>query len=79
MLPVSFRPNGLRKSPAIATFTDWSVLEDGEEVGPRSYRDTKATAVEGAEYLKQRHPHSEVTVRDTKSGEVTVVVYKSPK
>jgi hypothetical protein len=39
---------------------------------PRSYRDTKTTAIEGAEYLKQRHPHSEVTVKDVKSGEVTV-------
>ena len=28
---------------------------------PRSYRDTKATAIEGAEFLKLRHPHSEVT------------------
>jgi hypothetical protein len=39
---------------------------------PRSYRDTKATAIEGAEYLKQRHSHSEVTVKDLKSGEVTM-------
>jgi hypothetical protein len=29
-------------------------------------------AIEGAEYFKQRHPHSEVTVKDLKSGEVTV-------
>ena len=36
------------------------------------YIDTKTTAIEGAEYLKQRHPHSEVTVKDVKSGEVTV-------
>ncbi len=28
---------------------------------PRSYRDTKATAIEGAKFLKLRHPHSEVT------------------
>jgi hypothetical protein len=40
---------------------------------------TKAMAIEGAEHLKQRHPHSEVTVKDTRSGEVTVAVYKSPK
>ena len=25
---------------------------------PRSYRDTKAMAIEGAEYPKQRHPHT---------------------
>jgi hypothetical protein len=46
---------------------------------PRSYRDTKAMAMNAAEYLKQRHPHSEVTVKDLKSGEVTAAVYKSPK
>jgi hypothetical protein len=33
MLPLTFRPNGLRNSPAFAPFTDWSVLEDGQEVG----------------------------------------------
>jgi hypothetical protein len=43
---------------------------------PRSYRDTKATAAEAAEYLKQRHPHSEVTVKDLNSGEVTTAAWK---
>jgi hypothetical protein len=33
-------------------------------------------AVEAAEYLKQRHPHSEVTVKDLKSGEVTAATWK---
>ena len=54
----------------------FEIIVDGK---PRSYRDTKAIAIEGAEYLKQRHPHSEVTVKHTKSGEVSVAVYKSPK
>ena len=52
-------------NPAGAQF---EISVDGK---PRSYRDTKVTAIEGAEYLKQRHPHSEVTVKDLKSGEVT--------
>jgi hypothetical protein len=43
---------------------------------PRSYRDTKPMAIEAADYLKQRHPHSEVTVKDLKSGEVTAVTWK---
>ena len=43
---------------------------------PRSYRDTKAVATEGAEYLKQCHPHSEVTMRDLTSGEVTTAAWK---
>ena len=38
---------------------------------PRSYRDTKAMALEVAEYLKQRHPHSEVTVKDLKPARKT--------
>ena len=35
--------------------------------------------IEGAGYLKQRHPHSEVTVRDLTTGHVTAAVYKSSK
>jgi hypothetical protein len=38
-----------------------------------------ATAIEGAEFLKQRHPYSEVTVKDLKSGEVTVAAWKSER
>jgi hypothetical protein len=33
MVPLTLRPNGLCESPAFAPFTDWSVLEDGQEVG----------------------------------------------
>jgi hypothetical protein len=43
---------------------------------PRSYRDRKAVAIEAAEYLKWKHPHSEVVVKDLASGKATVVVYK---
>ena len=45
--------------------------------GPsRSYRDRKAVAIEAAEYLKWKHPHSEVVVRDLWSGQGMVVAYK---
>jgi hypothetical protein len=43
---------------------------------PRSYRDRKAVAIEAAEYLKWKHPHSELVVKDLASGKPTVVVYK---
>jgi hypothetical protein len=43
---------------------------------PRSYRDTKSVAQEAAEYLKRRHPNSEVTVKDLQTGELTEAVYK---
>jgi hypothetical protein len=43
---------------------------------PRSYRDRKAVAIEAAEYLKWKHPHSEVVVKDLRSGEGMVVAYK---
>jgi hypothetical protein len=43
---------------------------------PRSYRDRKAIAMEAAEYLKWKHPHSEVVVKDLASGKETAVAYK---
>jgi hypothetical protein len=44
---------------------------------PRSYRDRKAVAMEAAEYLKWKHPHSEVALKDLVSGKETAVAYKS--
>ena len=44
---------------------------------PRSYRDRKAVAMEAAEYLKWKHPHSEVVVKDLASGKETALAYKS--
>jgi hypothetical protein len=44
---------------------------------PRSYRDRKAVAIEAAEYLKRKHPHSEVVVKDIASGKETSVAYKT--
>ncbi len=43
---------------------------------PRSYRDTKIDANAAAELLKNRHPNSEVAVKDRQSGMVTVVAYR---
>jgi ATP-dependent DNA ligase len=43
---------------------------------PRTYRDLKALAVEAAEHLKRKHPHSTVTVKDPQTGEATAVEYK---
>ena len=42
----------------------------------RSYRDRKAIAIEAAEYLKWKHPHSEVVVKGLRSGEGMMVAYK---
>jgi hypothetical protein len=33
MLPLTLRPTGLRNSAAFAHPADWSVIEDGEEIG----------------------------------------------
>ena len=52
----------------------FEILIDGK---PRSYRDTRAGAIEGAEFLKSRAPHSQVVVRDMQSEEMTAVAYKS--
>jgi hypothetical protein len=51
----------------------FEILIDGK---PRSYRDTKPVALEAAEYLKRRHPNSEVTVKDLQTGDLTQATYK---
>jgi hypothetical protein len=43
---------------------------------PRTHRDLKALAIEAAELLKRKHPHSTVTVQDKETGAVTAVEYK---
>ena len=43
---------------------------------PRTYRDDKAMAIEAAELLKRKHPHSAVTVENLQTGETTTVEYK---
>jgi len=39
----------------------------------RSYRDTKETAIEAGEYLKQMQPKGEVSVHDLRDNSVTVI------
>ena len=51
----------------------FEIMVDGK---PRSYRDTKIDANAAAELLKNRHPNSEVSVKDRQSGMVTVVAYR---
>jgi len=40
------------------------------------YRDRKAVVIEAAEHLKRKHLHSEVVVKDLRSGKGMVVAYK---
>ena len=56
-----------------ALTVQFEILIDGT---PRSYRDRKAVAIEAAEYLKWKHPHSEVVGKDLRSGQGMVVAYK---
>ena len=44
---------------------------------PCTYRDEKVMAIEAAEQLKRKHPHSAVTVENLQTGEKTTVEYKS--
>jgi len=43
---------------------------------PRTYRDRKELAIEGAEPLKRKHPNSDIVVKDLQSGEATKIKYK---
>ena len=52
----------------------FEILVDGK---PRSYRDTKLTAMGAAQFRKGQSPHSEVAVRDMQTGEVTVVALEA--
>jgi hypothetical protein len=55
------------------TGAQFEILVDGK---PRTYRDVKQVAIESAEYLKSRNPHSQVAVNDLQSGDVTAITYK---
>jgi hypothetical protein len=46
---------------------------------PRSHRDRKDMAIEAARHLKTKQPHSEITVRDLETGEVTAVKHPLQK
>jgi hypothetical protein len=43
---------------------------------PRTYRDRKELAMQAAEYLKSRNPHSVVEIKDLQSGVMTAVAHK---
>jgi hypothetical protein len=47
-------------------------IDDGTS---RTHRDGKELAIEAATFLKTKQPHAEVTVREMKTGGVTVVKY----
>jgi hypothetical protein len=51
----------------------FEILIDGT---PRTYRDRKELAIEAAEYLKRKHPNSDIVVKDLQSGEATKIKYK---
>jgi hypothetical protein len=42
----------------------------------RTYREDMAMAIEAAEHLKRKYPHSAVTVENLQTGEATAVEYK---
>ena len=43
------------------------------EGAPRTHRDRKPLAIEAAEHLKRKHPHSTIVVKDLESVEVDAV------
>ena len=47
---------------------------DGESL---SYRDSLETALEAGIFLKERHPQSEIVVRDVKNSFQTVIGWKN--
>ena len=53
----------------------YQIAVDGQ---PRSNRDDKAIAIEAAEYLKYKHPHAEVRVRDPVTGDTITIKALSP-
>ena len=44
---------------------------------PRSYRDRKDIALQSAQFLKSRNPHSVVKVKDLHTGEGVIIAFKS--
>ena len=44
---------------------------------PRSYRDRKELALQGAQFLKARNPNSVVKLKDLQTGEESVVALKA--
>jgi hypothetical protein len=53
---------------------NFQIIVDGKT---RSYRDTQETALEAGIFLKERHPQSEVVVRDVQSDTPIVIGWKN--
>ena len=53
------------------TGSRWEITVDGK---PRSYDHSRQLAIEGAQYLKLKNPHADVTVRDLEGVEETIVI-----
>jgi acyl carrier protein len=58
------------------TGANFQIVMDGKSL---SYRDAVETALEAGIFLKERHPQSEIVVRDLTSGAQTVIGWKSGK
>jgi hypothetical protein len=56
------------------TGANFQIIVDGKT---RSYRDNRETALEAGIFLKERHPASEVVVRDVSSDVRTVIGWKN--
>ena len=59
-----------RKNPG----ANFQIVVDGKSL---SYRDAMETALEAGIFLKERHPQSEIVVRDTRNGAQTVIGWKN--
>jgi hypothetical protein len=53
----------------------YEILIEGQS---RTNRDDRAIAIKTAEYLKQKNPHAEITVRDRVTGETVATVKTLP-
>jgi hypothetical protein len=53
---------------------NFQIVVDGES---RSYGDTREVALEAGIFLKERHPPSEVIIRDVQTGAQTIIGWKN--
>jgi hypothetical protein len=61
-----------RKNPG----ANFQIVVDGKSL---SHRDAMETALEAGVFLKERHPQSEIVVRDIKSGAQVIIGWKNGK
>ncbi|MGC2714305.1 MAG: hypothetical protein WA366_13095 [Pseudolabrys sp.] len=75
----SATPAGGQHTPPLSDVTrsqgaQFEIRIDGT---PRSYRDRKDLALQGAQILKSRNPNSVVRLKDLESGEEVVIAFKA--